>query len=337
MTVRVHRENLRLDWDALGLVLDVAMILLVIANLSLILFDWLFMIDQFRSALQAHTPGFHDFYLERIHRDFLFWDMVFVAVYLTEFVFSWGIAVIRRRYERWFYYPFAHWYDLLGCIPVGGFRWLRVLRVVSLLYRLQKRGIVDFRETWLGVTLGRYYNIVVEEISDRVVINVLEGAQRELRTDTPVVHRIERNVLGPRKEALLDFVAETLVDASVRTHARWREPLGHYLAHLTRQALLQTRVGARLEAIPGAGPRMLATLAAQSEEIGLAFADQLVADLGDPANRPTLDRLLESIVIRAAGDRHALDRLVRDTLIDLLEEVKKQVGVRQWQADGPEL
>ena len=330
MTIRVHREKLRADLDTLGYAIDIAMLVLIAANLALILFDWMFQAHMVKQLLHTWTPDFFSFYDQVIHDDFVFWDGLFVAVYLTEFIVRWGFAIGRSSYERWYYFPFAHWYDLLGCIPVGSFRWLRVLRVVSLLYRLQKRGIIDLSSTWLGAMIIRYYRVLVEEISDRVVINVLDGAQRELRTDAPLVHRIERDVLMPRKQALIDFALDTFGDVVAQSHQRWREPLGSYLASLTRAALADTRIGASINAIPGAGTRLMAALSAQTEEIGLAFADQLIEDLNNPANRATLEAVVEGIVVRAGGDRTVLDNLIRDTLLDLLEQIKLQVAVQQW-------
>jgi len=334
MSVHVHRERLRADLDTLGYVIDIAMLVLIVANLALIVFDWMFQAHWVKQLLEAWAPAFFTFYDQTIHADFVFWDSLFVAVYLTEFIVRWGFAIGRGSYERWYIFPFAHWYDLLGCIPVGSFRWLRILRVVSLLYRLQKRGIIDLRDTWLGALIIRYYRVVVEEISDRVVINVLDGAKRELQTDTPLVRRIEKEVLAPRKHELVDFAATTLIDVAARSHQRWREPLGAYLAQLTRTALADTRIGARINAIPGAGTRLMAALSDQTEEIGLAFADQLIEDLTEPDNRPTLDAVLEGILVRAGGDRNVLDSLIRDTLVDLLDQVKAQVAVQQWRLDG---
>jgi hypothetical protein len=336
MSVRLHPEKLRFNLDTIGFSIDMAMIVLVIANLSLIIFDWFFAMTWLQQQLSDWTPTFFNFYQSTIHSDFVFWDSLFVAIYLTEFVIRWGFAIGRHRYERWYYYPFAHWYDLLGCIPVGSFRWLRILRLVSLLYRLQRHGLIDLRETWLGALLLRYYRILVEEVSDRVVVNVLEGAQRELRTDAPLVQRIEREVLSPRKHDLIDFAATTLIDAADHSHRRWRLALGSYIASLTREALAHTSIGGTLNAIPGAGPRLLASLSAQAEEIGLAFADQIIADLKNPVHRSTVDEVLESIIIRAGGDRQALDHLIRDTLLALLDQVKEQVAVKQWQLTANE-
>lgn len=335
MSVRLHPEKLRFNLDTIGFSIDMAMIVLVIANLGLIIFDWFFAMTWLQQQLSVWTPAFFNFYKDTIHSDFIFWDTLFVGIYLSEFVLRWGFAIGRQTYQRWFYYPFAHWYDLLGCIPVGSFRWLRILRLVSLLYRLQRQGLIDLRETWLGALLLRYYGILVEEVSDRVVVNVLEGAQRELQTDTPLVQRIEREVLLPRKHDLIDFAATTLINAADQSHRRWRLALGGYIASLTREALAHTSIGGTLKAIPGAGPRLLASLSGQAEEIGLAFADQIIADLKNPVHRSTVDDVLESIIIRAGGDRQALDYLIRDTLLALLDQVKEQVAVKQWQLTPP--
>ena len=335
MAVEWHRERFRFNLDGLGLLVDVAMIVLVLVNLALILFDWLFSASVVHDGLMAAAPGFTTFYADTIHSDFMFWDLIFVSIYLTEFSIRWVIAILRGTYHRWFFYPFAHWYDLLGCIPVGGFRWLRILRVISLLYRLQRTGIIDLRYTWLGFTVLKYYRIVVEEISDRVVINVLDGAQREIRQGSPLVHRIESEVLEPRRAELVDFIVNRVVDVLARTHRDWRDGLGDYLSRLTDEALARTPSGARLAAIPVAGPRALALLGDTVRELGVALTDQLVDDLTNPENRETLDALVDGILRHAAGDRHELDRLLRETLLDILDQVKIQVAVQQWkQVEG---
>ncbi len=185
MKIKLHPEKLKLNLDTVGFVIDLLMIALVILNLGLILFDWLFQVPPVQGFLADMTPAFHAFYRDTIHSNFLFYDLCFVAVYLTEFVIRWIVAIARSTYHRWFFYPFAHWYDLLGCIPVGSFRWLRILRVVGLVMRLQRMGIIDLSQTWLGQTILKYYGIVVEEVSDRVVINVLSGAQARDRWRQP--------------------------------------------------------------------------------------------------------------------------------------------------------
>ena len=246
MSVHFNLKRLRPNLDGLGFLIDVGMILLVIANLSLILFDWIYRVEAVQSAMETYTPDFYRFYSDSIHANFFEIDLAFVSVYLTEFVIRWAAAIARQTYHRWFFYPFVHWYDLLGCIPVGSFRWLRILRVVSLMYRLQKLGVVDFRDTAVGATVIKYYRILMEEISDRVVINVLDGAQREIRSGGAMMHRIEQDVLAPRRAQLVDYVAGRIADATRRSHECSVWPRSGMPSALSQRRIFLAAPGRRL-------------------------------------------------------------------------------------------
>lgn len=334
----VLRVN-RIDWarDGLGLIVDLLMIALVIFNLSLILFDWLFGSLLIQQQLQQYLPSFTEWYRVTVHEDFTSIDLAFVYIYLTEFAIRWLVAIVRKDYHHWLIYPIAHWYDLLGCIPVGSFRWLRVLRIVSLLMRLQKRGIVDLSNTWLGATLLHYLNIVVEEVSDRVVINVLEGVQKDMVKGSPLLHNIQRNVLAPRKQMLVDMLLDTLGNTASSSHAQWRQPLGNYLANFTDEAITRTSSGNLLSAIPVAGPRAISLLGNTVRELGLALSDQLVADLNNPAKRPALEEtLLEMLNSNNLPSDPDLDAMIRQALLDIIEEIKAQVAIKHWMTPQPD-
>lgn len=333
MKLQVHPEKLHPDLNTLGFVVDVAMILLVIINLGWIVFDWIFAIDAVQGVFREHTADFHDFYKATIHENFLYYDLMFVAVYLTEFTIRWIIAVVRQAHHRWFFFPFIHWYDLLGCIPVAGLRWLRVLRVVSLLLRLQRMGVIDMTNTWLGQTAIKYYRILIEELSDRVVLNVLDGIQRQVGSGNPLIHSIEDEVLAPRKQELVDYLAVRIGSAARETHQLYRADLGRYLSQLTDEALARTDAGRRLATIPVAGPRALALLGDAVREVGVALTDQVVEDLNNPEYRPALDRLLADLISQAGGDREHLNTLVQETTRDIIEQIKAAVRVQQWKLD----
>ncbi|MBF1801561.1 ion transporter [Alloalcanivorax profundimaris] len=336
MSVHFHLKKLRPGLDTLGFLIDVLMILLVVVNLSLILFDWVYRVETVQELLRAWVPGFFTFYKEQVHAHFFEIDLAFVTVYLTEFVIRWAVAIARGTYHRWFFYPFVHWYDLLGCIPVGSFRWLRILRVVSLMFRLQKMGVVDFRDTYIGRSVIKYYRILVEEVSDRVVINVLEGAQREIRTGGPMMHRIERDVLAPRREQLVDYLAGRIADATRRSHDQYRDRLSEYLVYLTDEAVHRTAAGRRLAAIPVAGPRAIDLLGDTVRDGGSALVDQLVEDVSSPANRPRLDALIDDLLSASHGGTEQLNEMVKQTLLEILDHVKAQVAVQHWKEEEPE-
>lgn len=337
MKIRLHPEKLQLNLDGLRFLVDIGMILLVLANLGLILFDWVFQIGFAQTLMQRWAPAFFHFYQDSVHANFTSIDLAFVSVYLTEFVASWAIAAARHTYYRWFFYPFVHWYDLLGCIPVGSFRWLRVLRLVGLAYRLQKRGVVDFSQTAIGQTAIKYYDVLMEEVSDRVVIKVLQGAQREIRTGGQMMQRVEVEVLAPRRGQLVDYVAGRIADIARLSHDQYRDRLSDYLVYVTDEAVKRTSAGRRLAAIPVAGPRAIALLGETVRDTGTAIVDQLVEDIASPANRAELDALVDDL-LRATRDGHdvtdsRLNTMIRETLLEILDHVQDQVAIQHWKQD----
>ena len=124
--------------DAKIILVDLFMMAVLIANLVLILFDLIFTSAWVQALISKYLPQFYQFYLTEVHQDFFAIDIWFVGIFLLELIIRWIIAIRQKTYFRWFFYPFIHWYDVLGCIPVGSFRFLRVLRIVSIVVRLQK-------------------------------------------------------------------------------------------------------------------------------------------------------------------------------------------------------
>lgn len=329
MSIRLDLRRLKPGLDSLGYAVDIFMILLVILNLLLLAFDWLFGFPAINNYLAQNTPRLHGIY-SPVHQDFLRYDLMFVAVYLTEFVIRWAVEIARGTYHRWFFYPFVHWYDLVGCIPVGAFRWLRLLRLFSLLYRLQRMGIIDFSETLPGKFIIKYYNVLIEELSDRVVINVLEGTQREINAGNPLIHRIQSEVLAPRREDLVDYLAERIIQTARLTHQQYRQPLSEYLSQLIDRSVKNSRNGAKLAAIPIAGPKAVALLGDATQDVTLALLDQIIRDLENPENRADVDVLLNQLLDNISGERHRLADILRTTLLETIEQIKTEVAVQQW-------
>jgi len=142
-------SKLKNERGLLLLVVDLLMILLVIVNLFYIVVEWHFSFELVRNLLKTHLPAFHDWYDSTLHRNFLLYDIWFVSVFVIEFLIRWFFAIYHKRYHKWFFYPFLHWYDVLGCIPLGSFRFLRIFRVASMVLRLHKMEVIDLRQSYL--------------------------------------------------------------------------------------------------------------------------------------------------------------------------------------------
>lgn len=319
--------------ERFGFLIDVAMILLVISNLTLIVFDWLFSASIVQNAFASYLPRFHHAYLQHIHNNFVTIDLIFIAIYLTELGIRWAVAIYRKTHHRWFFYPFVHWYDVLGCIPVGSFRWLRVLRLVTLLHRMQRMGLIDLSGTYLGRTAIKYYKIIVEEISDRVVINVLQGAQHEVSDGAPLLRRIDENIIQPRKTVLAEFIVEKIVEVSRESHSLYHQKATNYVAELVDRSLTKTRHGSRLAAIPIAGTRLRLRISETVKEVIESILNEVVEDVESPNNKQVLETLILDIAHLVMPEGDDLNDFVQQIINEVLDEVIAQVAIKRWQQE----
>ncbi|MGQ4879271.1 ion transporter [Billgrantia sp. LNSP4103-1] len=315
-------ERLHLAWDLLILVL-------VVANLALLLFDSLFLLAPLNDAFAAVAPGLHDAYDRHVHANFVEIDLAFVAVFVLDVLLGWAVAIAERRYHRWFFYPFVHWYDVLGCIPLGGFRLLRVLRVISLLYRLQRLGLIDMRRWQVYAFFEKYYDILLEELSDRVAIRLLGNMQEQLRSSDSLSTRVVDRVVMPRKQQLIQELSCRLEEMIGNAYARNREDTMRYVSALVGRTVAESQEVKRLRRLP------MGDLFARSMESSLAdLACRLVHEAMEGLRSPEFTALVERMAdngfdtwLRADA---RTDRVTEQVLVDMLQLVKEQIAVKQW-------
>jgi hypothetical protein len=128
-----------------------------------------------------------------------FWkiDLPFLILFWIEFAARWTLAVRRRTYARWYFYPIFYWYDLLSLIPVTALRPLRLLRVVSIYMRLRQSELSRVGRDFLSRGVAYISNIITEEVSDRVAVRILDEYREEIVDGTHV--RIARSTVEPRR------------------------------------------------------------------------------------------------------------------------------------------
>lgn len=316
--------------ESTWLVLDLVMLGLLVLNLNWLILDWLYETPWFPRFVATLAPDVGAFYAERVHPVFWKIDLAFVTLFLAEFLLRWSVAVRRRTYGRWYLYPLFHWYELLGCIPLATFRALRFLRVISMVYRLQKLGVLDLTDTAVARVASRWYEILVEEVSDRVVVNVLDGIQRELRTDEPVLRRIINEVVLTRKPQLVEAVGRR-VEVAIRDHyLRHRPDVSTYVNRRIADAVRESEDIERLKRIPvfGAyGTRMLERAVAQ---IVFAVIDGAAEDLRSSRNRPVVEDLVSIVIDQLLQHDEHFDAATNEMLIEAIDVLKAQVRMQRW-------
>lgn len=311
---------------------DVIMLWLVVINLGLILFDFTYEVRIAREFFARIWPAGQAWYQHTVHENFFFIDLCFVAVFLLEFFVQWILAAVRKTYEKWFWYPIFHFYDLLGCIPIGSMRFLRVLRVISLLIRLDRMGVIKARETGLFRSWLRFRGILVEEVSDRVVIKMLEGIKDEFDHGGPIAARIVREVVEPRQVVLVDWMAERLGAASMQFLLQYREDMKEVVHRKIETAVREETNLQLMGSFPMLGRPVVRQLERTVGDIVYKVLEDLIDDLSHPeTSRRLIGELTDSGIqsLKTQGDGR-ISRLVRDMAEDCINIVIERVAVKEW-------
>lgn len=323
-TLKKHRH------EAPWLLLDLFMLVLITVDLLWLLVDSLLLKSGFGLLLNEYRPDLVPYYRDHWHHPGLLYDSLLTGILLAELCLRWGIAVVRKTYHRWFFYPFIHWYDVLGCLP--GLQGLRLLRVISMFYRLNRMGLLLIG-TGLIETARKYYNVILEEISDRIVLNVLEGVQREIRSGGPVAGQVRERILDPHREVLVNWLAGRLSQVADHGYRHHEQALASYLEQVTAEAIRANPEWQALRRrLPVIGGRLEQELNDIVSSLVNSMASRLIADLGAPDNR-ALTILADSLYVNFTHPDLHLSRAVEQIALEVLDLIKSQVSVQQWKRE----
>ena len=325
----------------LGVAVDLVMLALILANLALIIFDWMFLNASFQHVLQQYVPAFYVWYDTTIHAHFFYSDLAFVSVFLLEIGVRWGLAIWRQTYHRWFFYPFIHWYDVLGCIPISSFRFLRVLRVFAIVPKIQRTGLIDLKDTYVYQSYLKYRDILIEEITDRVTVKILDGIQDGVRQGNPITERIVRDVIQPQQEALATAFAHRVQEAAATSYEPYRETFRAYVDDRVQEAVDQNQEIGIIGQIPGVGRPIRSLLQGAISDITFHVVDDVLHDVAAMDNDQLIAEITErssDALVRGKYDER-LNAILQEIVVDSLDLIKEHVQIQQWKleemADSP--
>lgn len=324
------------NWkERFSLVVDAAMLALIISNLSLIVFDWAFESPIVQDFFQIWTPQFYQFYDGTIHSNFFFVDLMFVTVFIVEIIIRWGLAIYRQTYHRWFFYPFVHWYDVLGCIPVSSFRSLRLLRIVAMIPKMQRLGLVNLRRTGLYRTFSKYGGIVVEELSDRVAIRILDAVKEEIRGGHPVLDQITKEVIEPQRDVLISSVTHRLQEATAKAYGSYQDAFREYVEQVIAEAVDRNQEIRTIASIPGVGPTVATLLERAISDIVYNVINEMMADIASVENDKVIAQItsISTDALLTSEYDQRLNRLTQSILLQSIDLIKEHVEVQQWKIE----
>ena len=331
--IKVHYDKLRESKKSVFfLIIDLLMVSLVVISLCWMILDWHFTVNFTRNFLQEHLPTFFNWYDTKVHPNYFEYDSYFIAVFITELVIRWIVAIFQNKYYKWWFYPFIHWYDVLGCLPVGSFRVLRLLRVYGMIIRLDKKGFIDIKHTGIYRLIKRNVDILSEEVSDRVVDNVLEGMQEEVYSDQGTIHKIVTEVIQPNQEHLVEWLAIQFQQTNSLLYQKFSKDFEKYLKKNIEEAVHENREMKRLDNIPLVGKQITEALEHAISDITFRVINKTIKDLADYNMEDQLNEVanitLDSLNKDKIDDKLAM--VIKEMVVQSLDVVREQVATKQW-------
>ncbi len=301
----------------------------VIINLSLLLFDSLFLIGPINDAIASLTPGFHVFYDTVIHSRFITIDLFFVGIFIADVLLGWMVAIAERRYHRWFFYPFVNWYDVLGCIPPSGFRLLRVLRVVSLLNRLHRLRLIDVTSWSSYRFLAKYYDILLEELSDRIALRLLSNVQQQVTASDSLTERVIDRVILPRKTQLIHEISQRLEATVGQAYQQNRIAIMASIDDLVSRTLRESPEIQKLHRLP-MGRTASNAMQASLSGVAQRLVDELAQGIHSAEFRQLVERTAETGFNSWLTVDETSAHVTEQVLYDTLEMLKEQIHHQGW-------
>ena len=317
----------------LALLYDIVMLLVIVVDLSIISLDLLLMskfMGQVADWLNLSQQLL--FYVDNIHHPLRVLGGFFTIFLIAELTFRWLLSIIGKEYSRWFFFPFVHWYEVLGCFPQ--FRALRLLRAFFIGRKLYQLGYQVLPQKWIDS--GKfYYDVIFEEISDRVILTATDNLRQQFADEKANQRFIEEtfNKNRPQIQAMMSSILKQELSPQLRQLAQSKatEELSVEVGIAVQEALNNTPELRRyLRMIPIAGSLIEGQLHSISQNIGENITQTLFLHL---TQSHITDAIIDEIAQTVANidlQNPELDALVATIVNDGLNAFEEQVKVQQW-------
>lgn len=325
-----HVPHDTIAWK-LYLAYDIIMMAIIMINILCISAN-AFLMSHFAAWIfeQIHFVEVLEYYKSELNPWVIKTESWFISFLIIELSLRWLIAIVRKHHQRWFFFPFIHWYEIVAIHPY--FRFLRLIRAGIIAYRLHELGYRVVPQSLLK-QLRFYYQLIMEELSDRVVITVIDSIKTEL--DTSSTHKkIIHDLVDHHRQMFATTLTQVLQETLATELKSQQKCISDNVGQVVIKAIEDTpELTQLLRLIPIVGGR----IEQQIHSIGQHLGENISHGLMQPFVEGTIAQpnkqyqMIAEKVSRLNIENHALEQLVESVVYESLESLRKQVKVKQWQ------
>lgn len=311
---------------------DIFMMALIVINLFCLSANAILMSDFGQWLFDfIRLPEVLSFYKSDLRPWVIITEGWFTTFLIVELCIRWGIAIVLKHHQRWWFFPFIHWYEIVSILPQ--FRFLRLLRAIAIGYNLYSHGYQIFPAAW--VRRGHfYYNVIMEELTSRIVLTVLKRVEHQIE-DSTLNHKLVDQIIEQHRKMLKLAIADVLEQSLGQELQQQRGLIAKNVGQVVNQAIEDTpELTQLLRLIPIVGGR----IEQQIQSIGQRLGENITQGLIEPfAHTPhqSQNKMYEHIAMRVSElelEHNAhVEALVQSAIRESLNAIKAQVQVKKWQ------
>lgn len=280
-------------------------------------------------SIEASLDGYRDI----LHDPIRTLGGFFTLFLIVELLVRWLLAIKGRAYYRWFFFPFVHWYEVLGCFPQ--LRALRLFRAFIIGKRLHQLGFQVLPQSWLN-WIKFYIDLLLEELSDRVILTAIDNYRQQLTDSTLRKTLIESTISRNQDEieaVLLQLLRTQLVPKlrALIDHDTGDDVIAREVGNAIEDGIANTpELHRLLRLIPIAGSLIESQLQSIGHNIGQNTAASLNKRLLDDKNLDPLMIAIAKGVTQVDINHGVLDNLITQIITDSLSAFEAQIKIQQW-------
>ncbi|MEN2750113.1 hypothetical protein AAIR29_00560 [Psychrobacter sp. FBL11] len=320
--------------NRLKLAYDIVMLIAISIDLLFISIDAILM-----SNFSSHVAGWLaisdglSWYQNSLHDPLRTIGGFFTIFLIVELLARWVIAIKDEVYYRWFFFPFVHWYEVLGCFPQ--LRALRLFRAVIIGRRLHQLGYQVLPQPWIN-RIKFYIDVLLEELSDRVILTTIYNFRQQL-TDSDAHKSLIKSTIERNREQieamLLSLLRQELTPIlqKLTDKSEGGQLIANEVGNAIQDGLANTPELRRyLRLIPIAG----SLIESQLQHIGHNIGENVVYSLNERLLKAEhIDALMVNIahsIVNIDINNAALEALLASIINDSLSEFEAQIKIQQW-------
>lgn len=328
-----HIDHNTWQWK-LFLLYDMLMMLLIIIDIfslalqAILLSDFATWIANF-----FHLSAYIEHYATEWNSTISNINFYFICYLVVELLVRWLIAIYYKHHHRWWFFPFIHWYEVLSILPQ--LRFLRLLRAGIIAYRLHELGYPIIPATLLQ--RGKfYYNVLMEELTDRVILTAIRQFEKELES-SHIHQQIIHQLIDHHREQFAVVCAETLQQSLTSVLLQQQPLISQNIGHIVNQSLQNTPELTQLvRLLPIVGNKIELQIQAIGQRLGENISAGIIAPF---TQQPTSMQQVANPLFTEISQQlsqvplnsEKIDALVASIVTESLAAIKQQVSIKQWQ------